>query len=143
MQTTFEMPHNFELFQQGYPQVAAVGTDIVEIEDFRHLPLDSHRLFYKRVFTQREIDYCQSYSDPPERFAVRFAGKGAVIKALGGRVSFQHIEIWTAPNGRPCVNLIENSEDVPLEPRDAKAKIMISLSNTVSHALAFVMLLAD
>jgi holo-[acyl-carrier protein] synthase len=116
-------------------QLRGIGTDLVEIEEFRAYPLVNYPRFYERIFTTAEIKYCQSYADPAERFAVRFAAKEAVLKAFSGEIYLDQIEIEVAneANGQPGVLLHS--------PIAQEVQIFISLSHSQSHALAFAVAL--
>jgi holo-[acyl-carrier protein] synthase len=61
--------------------IVGVGTDLVELERFRHT-LERTPGVVNRVFTEAERRYCDDKRDPTERYAVRFAAKEAVLKAL-------------------------------------------------------------
>ena len=52
------------------------GIDIVEITRFRKM-CDEHSMFIRDIFTEKEIEYCQSRKDSYIHFAGRFAGKEA------------------------------------------------------------------
>jgi holo-[acyl-carrier protein] synthase len=61
--------------------ILGVGTDLVELDRFRHT-LERTPGVVRRVFTEAEQRYCDDRRDPTERYAVRFAAKEAVLKAL-------------------------------------------------------------
>ena len=89
--------------------ILGLGTDILEISRFKET-LDKHgQKFLDKVFSPKEQEYCRRYQDPTSRFAVRFAAKEAVAKALGTgfgkHLSFQDIEILNDPSGKPSVLL--------------------------------------
>lgn len=104
----------------------ALGTDIVEIQRFRDL--DSESSFYRRVFTDEELEYCDGFSDQAPHLATTFAGKEAVVKATSSfcRLSMNSIEISRDGNGAPYVLI---HQDCPLD-------IRISLSYSSTHAVA-------
>ncbi|MBI3299852.1 MAG: holo-ACP synthase [Elusimicrobia bacterium] len=80
----------------------AVGLDIVEVERVRKAARSAR--FLKRVFSKDEIAYCMGRKSPWQHFAVRFAAKEAVFKALGMKgVSLLHISVARDANGRPSV----------------------------------------
>ena len=61
--------------------------------------------FADRVFTAGEQDYCRAARDPAERFAVRYAAKEAVLKAVGaglGACRLRDIEVVRAESGAPA-----------------------------------------
>ncbi|MBQ8498726.1 holo-ACP synthase [Chlamydia sp.] len=60
-----------------------IGTDIIEINRIRKTHAIYGDRFLKRIFTEREREYCFSKADPYASLAARFAAKEAVAKALG------------------------------------------------------------
>ena len=79
-----------------------VGVDIVSINRFEEDVLLSQS-FLDRCFTSTEQRYCFSQSRPSQHFAVRVAGKEAVLKALSGfnlRLDFNRIEITNEMSGK-------------------------------------------
>lgn len=81
-----------------------VGLDVVSVTWFaRQLGATDDTAFVRTAFTSTERDYC---AGRPERFAVRWAAKEAVAKAIG--TGFRglrpcDIEIVHHPDGRPEV----------------------------------------
>ena len=62
--------------------------------------------FLKRVFSKAEIAYCMDKKRPWQHFAVRFAAKEAVWKALGMEgIALQDISVARDGEGRPSVLL--------------------------------------
>ena len=59
-----------------------IGIDIVKVNRFRIHPYESHKRFYKKLFSKSEIDYCLKFKDPYKHFAGKFAIKEAVIKSI-------------------------------------------------------------
>jgi len=102
-----------------------LGVDIVEISRVRRLARRAPR-FLQRVFTSREIAYCRSKKNPWPHFAVRFAAKEAVWKALDRSLSLKDISVGRGPDGRPRVLL-----------RGRRAAgFALSLSHSDDYALA-------
>ena len=84
-----------------------IGVDLVEIDRFR-VSLDRTPGLIDRCFTADEAAYALRRRDPSERFAVRFAAKEAVMKAMGvglGEVRLRDIEVCRAESGAPSVLL--------------------------------------
>ncbi len=82
-----------------------LGVDIVEINRVRRLARRTPR-FLKRVFTPEEISYCNSKKNPWQHFAVRFAAKEAVWKALGTKgITLRNISVGRDARGKPSVLL--------------------------------------
>lgn len=85
--------------------IVGVGTDLVDLDRFRAM-LERRPSLVERIFTPAEIAYSLLRSDPTERFAVRFATKEAVLKAMGvglGAADWHDIEVERDDDGRPSV----------------------------------------
>ncbi len=81
------------------------GVDIIEIERIDGACRRFGERFLKRVYTDPEIGLCRGRAPA---LAARFAGKEAVMKALGTGakgVSWREIEILAKPTGEPTVRL--------------------------------------
>lgn len=111
-----------------------VGTDIEDVGRFRNMDRDKNSNFLDKIFTKKELDYSFSKAKPYQHLAARYAGKEAVVKALGslGRpgIDYRDIEILNDDNGIPKVNLNYN----------ASLNIHISLSHSDDRALAFAVI---
>ena len=82
-----------------------LGLDIVEIDRIRRLARRTPR-FLPRVFTAQEIAYCRGKKFPWQHFAVRFAAKEAVWKALDkDGVNLKDISVSRDARGKPGVLL--------------------------------------
>ena len=64
------------------PESHKVGTDIVEVSRIRQLANEHGERFYRHVFTEAEVKWCQGRAVPAMHLAGRFAAKEAVKKAL-------------------------------------------------------------
>ena len=105
-----------------------VGVDIVEIH--RIAKQTRNVRFLKRVFTKQEVAYCQARKNSAQHFAVRFAAKEAVWKAVGEpRLLHRDIQVRNKPNGKP---------EVIFPKRFAKLarRVSISLSHGRDYAVA-------
>lgn len=108
--------------------ISGTGIDIVEVSRIKKLMEKDERL-KNRIFTKNEIRYCERKRKKYHHYAVRFAAKEAVWKALGkGGVGLKNIEIRNRSNGQPQVYLKGKSLD-PL-------KIMVSLTHSRDYAVA-------
>ena len=120
--------------------IKGVGVDIVEIKRMENAVGRWGRRFLERVFTEGEIQYCLAKSRPASSFAVRFAAKEAVIKAVGGGVSFREIEIANmsgkAETGRPEIVRAGRLEKALAE--SGIKNIHLSLSHEREFGVAFV-----
>jgi holo-[acyl-carrier protein] synthase len=81
----------------------SVGLDIVEIARIKKAGTPA---FLRRVFSRSEIAYCKGKKSQWQHFAVRFAAKEAVYKALGlDGVALRDISVARDLDGRPRVGL--------------------------------------
>ena len=86
-----------------------VGIDVVNVDKFSSKKLSENIEFYKKIFTQNEIDYCKKFQNPYTHFAGKFALKEAVIKALNEKIDLLDIETFHKDN-KPNVKL-KNQEN--------------------------------
>jgi holo-[acyl-carrier protein] synthase len=84
--------------------VFGIGTDIIEIQRVADKLRRTGGL-KNRVFTPREIAYCESKAKSAQHFAARFAAKEAFLKAIGTGWSrgyrFVDVEILNNEQGKP------------------------------------------
>jgi holo-[acyl-carrier protein] synthase len=119
----------------------SIGVDVVQVARFKWLEYATHKRFYERVFTSREIEYCLSFKTPAPHFAVNFAGKEAVYKALNRfcDAKLRDIEILRDEDGAPHVNLYLDHPSAKNESQDMRLlfRVEVSLSHSSSYAVAF------
>lgn len=115
-----------------------IGTDIIEISRIKKSIEDTDNKFIERIYTNKEIEYCESRkSQKYQHYAVRFAGKEAVFKAISSmlknkfEVDWKDIEILNNSSGRPYVNILKSKIS-------DKINIDISLSHCKEYAVANV-----
>src|SRR3989344_285580 len=109
----------------------SIGIDIEEAGRFRQLLYATNKNFYKKIFTEKEIKYCLSKSDPYQHFAGKFAAKEAVIKALGSTIyKAKNIEILNDKKGAPVAKF---------KIQGLKFRVLTSISHTKDHAIAIAM----
>jgi len=118
--------------------IKGLGIDLVDIERIENIINKWGHQFLKKVFTTKEIEYCQSKSASYQHFAVRFAAKEAVVKMLGKTegISWQDIEVIKADNGRPGLLLLSQARIIA-EKRGIN-NIQITLSHEKKMAVAQV-----
>jgi len=113
-----------------------IGIDIIEIARIEKAISRWGDNFLHRVYTNPEL---KLYHNKPSSLAARFAGKEAVIKALGPQtkgINWREIEILSESGGKPSVRLYgkaqEQADSLGLD------KLAISLSHSREYAIAFV-----
>jgi holo-[acyl-carrier protein] synthase len=122
--------------------VVGVGVDLCEVERMR-AALARTAGFADRVFTGGEQAYCRGAKDPAERFAVRFAAKEAVLKALAsgiGACRLRDIEVVRAESGAP--GLVLHDTAAALAERHGVTGWHLSLTHTATLAEAVVIAVA-
>ena len=119
--------------------IIGIGTDIIEVG--RIAKSISREGFKKKVFSDREIAYCETQKKE-ESYAVRFAAKEAFFKALGtgwrDGMSITEIEILNDSLGKPDIYLSGRTLEVFKE--KGGTHIHVSLSHIKAEAIAFVVL---
>ena len=106
-----------------------IGIDVVNVDRFSSKFFFDNIEFYKKIFTQNEIDYCNKFKDPYTHFAGKFALKEAVIKALNDKLDFLEIEIFYQ-NNSPYVKLAKYPNQI--------SKSSISHENNVAIAVFLI-----
>ncbi len=118
-----------------------LGTDIVEIARIEQI-LRRFPKVKARLFTGGEIAYCEKRMRSAQHYAVRFAAKESVMKALGGKgrpgIRFCDIEIVLDQAGKPRVRLHGRAR--LLKEKLGCIELKISLSHCHSYAVATALL---
>ena len=116
--------------------IRGIGTDIVEIS--RVEKAAARQAFRERVYTEAERAYCESRGTQKiASYAARFAGKEAVLKALGTGLrggTLHDIEILPDDLGAPQVTL--KGYFAKLARRKAVSNVWVSLSHSREYATA-------
>lgn len=116
--------------------VLGLGVDIVEIDRMKTALARTPRL-KDRIFSEEERWYCEHKARPEVHYALRFAAKEAVLKALGTGFSgmrFCDVEVLREGTGRPVPRLsgraAQRAEELGV------IEMHLSLSFTHSTAVA-------
>ena len=106
----------------------SVGIDLVEVPRVGRLA--RRKRFLERVFSPAEVAYCRGKKNAAQHFAVRFAAKEAVYKALGLKgVSHRQISVRNLPSGQPVACLGGRLKRL-------EKRLSLSLSHTAHYATA-------
>ncbi len=113
------------------------GTDIIEIERIKESIKDLGEKFLNRIYTQKEIEYCENKKGQKyQHYAARFAAKEAIFKAISKKlkdkyeIGWKDMEILNDEQGRPQVKI----KGVQRE------NIDISISHCREYAVAMVVM---
>jgi holo-[acyl-carrier protein] synthase len=122
--------------------VLGVGTDLIEIARIAESVRRYGDRFLGRIFTPREIEYCQRKKNAAESFAARFAAKEAGAKALGTGIShgvgWLELEVVREPSGKPGLQLSGRAAERAA--RLGVARVSLSLTHSGALALAVVVM---
>lgn len=119
--------------------IIGTGIDIAEPARVQAAAERYGARFLERIFTPKEIAYCESKRNKWERYAARFAAKEAAFKALGTGwrgVRWREVEVHNLPGGRPTLELSGQARD--LAARQGVQHISVSLTHTERFVLAQV-----
>ncbi len=125
--------------------IVGTGVDIAETSRIEQA-LERHgERFAKRIFTAREIEYCEQFKSKAERYAARFAAKEAAFKALGtgwrNGVRWLDVEITHQPSGKPELELAGRAEEIARQLGVKRAAV--SLSHSDRYVVAQVIFESD
>jgi len=105
-----------------------IGVDIVEID--RIAKSVGNVRFLQRVFTPEEVRYCRSKKLSAQHFAVRFAAKEAVWKAVGEeKLLHKDIQVRNDQKGKPFIVF-------PSRFQKLARRVSVSLSHGRDYAVA-------
>ena len=86
--------------------IYGIGVDLVKVARIAASLERYGDRFAQRIFTPREIDYCQGKARTASTLALRFAAKEAFSKALGvglrrDGIRWREVEVVPNPRGKP------------------------------------------
>jgi holo-[acyl-carrier protein] synthase len=123
--------------------IFGIGTDIVDISRVKKL-YNKNKNFKNKIFSLREIKYCESKANKMAAYAKRFAAKEAFAKALGSGISkgisFSEISINNDNKGAPFIVLQGKTKTIVKNLIKKKNRIYLSLSDEKKYALAMVVI---
>ncbi len=122
-----------------------IGVDIVKISRIKRAIDRWGNRFIAKIFTGKEIAFCNSRPRPINAFALRFAAKEAFSKAIGlgmrQGVRWKDIEVFHYPTGKPGIRLYGKCLDIYRE--CGLNSIHITLSDEGDYGVAVVILEKD
>ncbi len=126
-------------------KIFGIGTDIVNIKRMEKSLKKYGFKFKKRIFSKKEILYCEKKKNPSSYYAKRFAAKEAFSKALGTGIrkgiSLKNIEISNNSKGKPYILLRGDlSKFLKKKIKNKKYDIHLSLSDDKPWAQATVII---
>ena len=126
-------------------KIFGIGTDIVNIKRIEKSLKRNGKAFKKKVFSNKEINYCEKKKNSSSYYAKRFAAKEALTKALGTGIrkgiNFKNIEISNNKLGKPFIELKGNTATFfKKKIKTNKYSIHLSLSDDIPWAQATVII---
>jgi holo-[acyl-carrier protein] synthase len=124
-------------------EIVGIGTDIVECLRVGRMIEQHGELFLNRIYTDREIRFCQSRMRATEHFAARWAAKEAIFKAMGipwrRGMEWTDLEIRQEPGAAPQVFLAGATKE--LAQSLGIGNILLSLAHCRAYATAYAIAL--
>ena len=126
-------------------KIFGIGTDIISIKRINNSIKKGGHNFKKKIFSDREIKYCEKKRNPSAFYAKRFAAKEAFTKALGTGIrkgiSLKDIEIFNDTTGKPNIKLRGTANNfLKKKIKKNKYNIYLSLSDDEPWAQATVII---
>jgi holo-[acyl-carrier protein] synthase len=122
-------------------RIIGIGTDIIECPRIGKMIEQHGELFLRRVYTEREIRYCQARKHAIEHFAGRWAAKEAILKAIGTGwtrgIAWTDLEVRNRPGGAPTVLVCNAAKEAAREA--GIANILVSISHCRTYATAYAL----
>ena len=120
-------------------EIVGIGTDIVECLRIGRMIEQHGEMFLTRVYTPREIRYCQARRHSTEHFAGRWAAKEAILKCLGTGwrkgMCWTDMEVRNDTEGAPQVHMCGAARERALELKIAN--ILLTISHCRAYATAY------
>ena len=121
--------------------IAGLGIDMIEVERVA-IKIGKEAGFRELVFSEKEIQYCETKTNKFEHYAARFAAKEAFFKAVGtgwmNGTSFNEIEIINDHNGKPELLLLGKTSETMAGA--GIRSVFVSLSHLKTMATAVVII---
>lgn len=118
--------------------ILGLGNDIIEVPRIGKMIEQHGETFLRRVYTDREIRYCQARKHAIEHFAGRWAAKEAILKAIGTGwargICWTDMEIRRDPTHGPKVLVRGGARDASIQ--RGIDEIMITISHCRTYAAA-------
>ena len=126
-------------------KIFGIGTDIINIKRINNSIKRGGLNFKKKIFSDREIKYCEKKKNPSAFYAKRFAAKEAFSKALGTGISkgisFNEIIVKNIKSGKPLIKLSGKTKIVVHKMlKKKKFNTFLSLSDDKLSAIATVVI---
>jgi len=129
-------------------RIIGLGNDLVDIRRIEKAIERHDERFIARVFTENEIEYCNSKGNKVANFAKRFAAKEACAKALGTGIAegifWKDMVVINDEFGKPSMMLTGGALErlQMLVPSNMKSQIDLTITDEHPLAQAIVIISA-
>jgi len=121
--------------------IAGIGTDIIEVERVAS-KIEKGNGFRELVFSQNEIQYCESKAHKYEHYAARLAVKEALAKALGTGwlegTNINEAEVLNDESGKPYLHFVGKTADIITTMNFSAFHVSISHTKSVATAVVVI-----
>jgi holo-[acyl-carrier protein] synthase len=121
--------------------IAGIGIDMIEVDRVAD-KVSKDQGFLQRVFSEREITYCEDKANRFQHYAARFAAKEAFLKATGKGLlvgfDLYLIEVISDADGKPEIALSGVYKAMMTENHWIKIHVSLSHLNTVASAVVVI-----
>jgi holo-[acyl-carrier protein] synthase len=117
--------------------VVASAVEVVELAEVEALLAQGA----DAVWSETELGFARARADPERRLAARLCAKRAAVRALGGDVTLQDVEVVRGAYGPPRLRLSPRGQ-ARLAALGA-ARALVSLTHERRHAAALVLLVRE
>ena len=121
--------------------IFGIGIDLIEVERVAE-KIGKKAGFKELVFSQHEIDYCETMTNKYEHYAARFAAKEAFFKAIGtgwrNGTAFNEVEITNNEQGKPEISFLGNTAVSIAEMKLGKISVSLSHLKTMASAVVII-----
>jgi len=121
--------------------IVGVGIDMIEVDRVLE-KINNNNGFKEKIFSEKEIAFCDARPNKGEHYAARFAAKEAFLKATGFGLTLGYelaeIEIIHDSRGKPMFNLRGDFEIKSLQNNWKEIHLSISHLQTIACAVVII-----
>lgn len=127
-------------------KILGIGIDIVSNKRILKILNSYKKNFKQKIFSKKEMIYCDKSPNPTNCYAKRFAAKEAFTKALGTGfgygISLKNIEVFNDKWGKPFIKVTGTVlKKLKKKTNNKKYKIEITISDEINISCANVIIL--
>ena len=126
-------------------KIFGIGTDIVNIKRIEQSLKKNKSTFINKIFSEKEISYCENKKNSSAFYAKRFAAKEAFCKAIGtgfrDGFNFRDISIVNNKLGKPFILITDKiNKIIKNQFKVSSFNFFLSISDEKKYSLAYVVL---